>query len=88
VIVILAPSASATVAGTVSVLVGASDNVGVVKVELYVDGRLTTIATSAPFTTKWNARDKSVATGSHTLQVRAYDAAGNIGSSAPLLVKK
>ena len=88
VISILSPSAGATVNGTVSVVVSASDNVGVVKVELYVDGVLSTTTTSAPFTTKWNSNPKPVAKGAHTLQVRAYDAAGNIGNSAPVTVYK
>jgi hypothetical protein len=72
----------------VTVNVNATDNVGVVKVELYVDGRLEASSTSAPFQTKWNTRPKNVAKGNHTLQVRAYDAAGNVGVSAPAMVTK
>ena len=70
----------------VSVYVNATDNVGVVKVELYVDGKLNSTSTSAPFTTKWNAR--KAASGAHTLQCKAYDAAGNVGTSATVTVYK
>lgn len=82
---ITSPSAGATVSGTsVSVYVKATDNVGVVKVELYVDGAVSNTSTTAPFTTKWNTR--KAASGAHTLQCKAYDAAGNVGTSASLTV--
>lgn len=87
-IIITSPASGATVSGTVSVFVQASDNVGVVKVELYVDRALTATSTSAPFTTKWNAKSRSVAKGAHTLQTKAYDAAGNAGVSAVITVYK
>jgi hypothetical protein len=78
--------AGSTVSGNVSVLVNASDNVGVVKVVLYVDNVQTATSTVAPFTTKWNSR--KAAAGAHTLQTRAWDAAGNVGVSAPVAVNK
>lgn len=77
---ITSPKDGATVSGIVFVLVNASDNVGVKQVELYVDGKLTTTSTASPFTTKWNAKKASV--GRHTLQVKAYDAAGNVGAAS------
>jgi hypothetical protein len=76
---ITSPANGGTVAGNVSVLVSAADNVGVVKVELYVDGQLKATSMSVPFTTKWNT--KREARGAHTLQCKAYDAAGNVGTS-------
>jgi hypothetical protein len=85
---ILSPSSGSSVSGAVSVLVSTSDNIGVVRVDLYMDGALSSTATSAPFTTKWNTRPKGVAKGAHTLQVRAYDAAGNTGDSAVVTVYK
>ena len=72
--------------GNVSVLVSATDAVGVVRVELYVDGQLTATSTASPFTTKWNTN--KAAKGGHTLQCRAYDAAGNAGLSQVLTVYK
>jgi hypothetical protein len=60
---IISPAAGATVSGTVAVLVAASDNVGVVTVDLYVDGVYQATSTSAPFTTYWKAPGKP---GPHT----------------------
>jgi subtilisin family serine protease len=77
---ILSPANGGRVSGQVSVLVSATDQVGVVRVDLYVDGALTSSTTTAPFTTKWNARRARA--GAHTIQCRAYDAAGNVGLSA------
>jgi len=74
------------VSGAVYVLVGATDNVGVAKVNLYVDGALISTSTSSPFTNKWNTR--KAASGAHTVQCKAYDAAGNIGSSNTVTVYK
>jgi thermitase len=85
-ITILSPSDGDTVAKNVQVKVDAVDNVAVVKVELYVDGKLTSTSTSAPFTVSWNPR--KAANGLHTLQCKAYDAAGNIGASQVVTVYK
>jgi len=83
---ITSPTNGSTVSGNVSVNVSVADNVGVTKAELYVDGRLITAATSAPFAMKWNTRRETA--GSHTLQCKAYDAAGNVGASAAVTVYK
>jgi len=83
---ILSPSNGARISSQVTVLVSASDQVGVARVDLYVDGALTSSATTSPFTTKWNA--KKAKAGAHTLQCRAYDAAGNVGLSGNLTVYK
>jgi hypothetical protein len=76
---ISAPSSSATVAGTVSVLGTATDNVGVTKIEMDVDGAAVATATSSPFSFSWNST--AVSNGSHSITVNAYDAAGNMGSA-------
>jgi thermitase len=78
-ITIVSPANGARVSSSVNVLVAATDQVGVVRVELYVDGALTATSTSSPFSTRWNAR-KAWA-GAHTLQCKAYDLAGNVGVS-------
>jgi len=83
---ITAPSNGVVVSGSVSVMVNATDNVGVVKVDLYVDGALVSTSTSSPFTNRWNSR--KAASGAHTLLCKAYDAAGNIGVSATVTVYK
>jgi hypothetical protein len=78
-----APAAGATVSGTVAVSGSTSDAVGVVSVSLVVDGA--TVASAVPgaggaVSFSWNSR--TVANGSHTLQLRARDAAGNVGASS------
>jgi hypothetical protein len=81
---ITAPANGATVSGTVSVTASASDNVGVTKVEFYLDSVLKSTSTTSPYS--WSFNTTTVANGSHTLQSKAYDAAGNIGSSATISV--
>jgi hypothetical protein len=81
---ITAPAGGATVSGTTSVTASASDNVGVTKVEFYLDGALQTTDTTSPYSWSWNTT--TAANGSHTLQSKAYDAAGNVGSSSTITV--
>jgi hypothetical protein len=69
-----------------SVQVSASDNVRVVKNELYVDGVLAATSTTAPFTIKWTTRKATA--GAHALQCKAYDAAGNAATSSAITVFK
>ena len=76
---ITSPSDGSKLKGTtVKVNVSASDNIGITKVELYIDGRLFGTSNSSTASFNWNIRN--VTSGAHTLQAYAYDAAGNIGS--------
>ena len=77
---ITAPSAGASVSATTTVNVAASDNVGVTRVQLYVDGTSLGFDSSTPFSFAWDTTQAS--NGIHSLQAIAYDAAGNQGSSA------
>lgn len=79
-----APTNGATVSGTVSVSASASDNVGVDRVEFLLDGALLGSDSSAPYAIAWNAA--ASVNGTHTLQARAVDLAGNVGSSAAITV--
>ncbi len=81
---ITAPAAGATVAGTASVTASASDNVGVTRVEFYLDGALRSTDTSSPYAWSWDTT--ATPNGAHTLTSRAYDAAGNVGTSAGVAV--
>jgi hypothetical protein len=81
---ITAPAAGATVSGTASVTASATDNVGVTKVEFYVDGVLASTDTASPYAFSWNTT--TALNGSHSLSSKAYDAAGNVGSSANVTV--
>ena len=81
---IASPASSTTLGGTVSVTANASDNVGVTKVEFYLNGALQTSATAAPYSFSWNTA--TITNGSYTLSAKAYDAAGNVGQSANVVV--
>src|SRR5947207_8926346 len=81
---ITAPANGATISGTVSVTASASDNVGVTKVEFYLDGALKSTSTTSPYSWSWNTTTST--NGSHTLQSKAYDAANNIGASTTISV--
>jgi subtilase family serine protease len=82
---ITAPANGATVSGTaVSVTASASDNVGVTKVEFYLDGALKSTDTTSPYAWTWDST--TAANGSHTLVSKAYDAANNVGTSATVTV--
>jgi hypothetical protein len=72
------------VSGTVAVSASASDNVGVIEVQLLVDGSVVGTLTALPYNFAWNTT--TLANGSHTLQAKAYDAAGNVGASAIVTV--
>lgn len=75
---VTAPANGATVSGAVDITATASDNVGVVKVEFYVDGMLLGTDTSSPYALTWTTG--SVPNGSHRIMAKAVDAAGNVGT--------
>jgi hypothetical protein len=79
-----APSSGSTVSGTVAVTASASDNMGVSKVEFYVNSVLQGTVTSSPYTYSWNTT--SVANGSNTLVAKAYDTSGNVATSSSVVV--
>lgn len=87
VVAISSPTQGSKLSGkTVRVSVNSSDNIAVTKVELYIDGKLFGTSTSASASFSWNI--SKVATGAHTLQAYAFDAAGNIGASQLVTVYK
>lgn len=79
---ITAPAADATVAGTISVEVTATDDTAVAQVRLAVDGAQLAGDTTAPYSFFWDTRQ--VANGTHVLVAEASDAAGNVGVSPPV----
>jgi hypothetical protein len=72
---ITAPANGATVSGTITVSVSASDNVGVTQINLLVDGVFFATVTRAPYNFQVNTTN--YANGNHTLYAKVYDAAGN-----------
>jgi subtilisin family serine protease/PKD repeat protein len=79
-----APAPGTTVLGTVNVTADASDNVGVTRVSFFVNGAFLGTDTTAPYELAWNTTLGG--NGSHALVAKAYDAGGNVGSSAPVTV--
>lgn len=81
---ITAPINGATVAGLVTVQASASDNNSVSRVDFVLDGGVVYSDTTTPYT--FTGDSTQVDDGSHTLQAKAYDPAGNVGSSAVVTV--
>ncbi len=77
------PTATASesgTSGTITLNATASDNVGVTKVEFYVDGGLKGTSTASPYTMTLDST--TLTNASHSLTAKAYDAANNIGTSS------
>lgn len=70
-----APASGSMVSGTSKVSATASDNVGVAKVEFYVNSQLAATSTTSPYSFNWDTT--KVPNGQQVLIVKAYDAAGN-----------
>lgn len=77
-----APANGSTASGTMSVTASATDNIGVTKVEFYVNGTLAATDTASPYVYSWNTAN--LAAGTYTLMAKAYDAAGNVGTSSTI----
>ena len=81
------PAVSASVSGSsgsITLSANASDNVGVSRVEFYVDGVLVGTDTTAAYSMALDST--TLANGSHTLTAKAFDAAGNSATSADVPV--
>lgn len=73
------PAAGATISGTVALSATATDNVGVTKVEFYVDNVVkATVTTGAANVFTSSLSTSSLTNASHVVLAKAYDAAGNI----------
>jgi hypothetical protein len=68
-----------------TITASATDNKGVSKMELYVDNALQTTFSSGSLSWNWNTR--SIAAGAHTIQVKAFDAAGNVSTASSTVYK-
>ncbi|WP_068547005.1 S8 family serine peptidase [Thalassotalea crassostreae] len=65
----------ATITSNQTIVVTASDNIDVVRTELYINGQLKASSLSSTIQYGWNI--KKVSNGSHSISAKAYDAAGN-----------
>ncbi|BAV33068.1 hypothetical protein SCL_0748 [Sulfuricaulis limicola] len=85
VVSLTAPAADVVVKGSITLDASATDNVGVVGVSFFLDGVvLGSEDTVAPYARTWDTT--AVAEGTHSLKVRARDAAGNVAESAAITV--
>lgn len=74
-----APTANESVSDIETATADAHDNIGVTKVEFYLDGSLKMPDTEAPYNYSFDS--KTLTNGTHSLSAKAYDAAGNIGTA-------
>jgi thermitase len=81
---ITAPTAFSSISGLVPINVSATDNVGVARIELLVNGTTVAVDSGAPFGFSWNS--SGVANGMADLVAVAYDAAGNFTASSTVSV--
>ncbi len=79
-VAITSPGNGATVTGTISFSVNASDNVAVSSVIFKADGNQVGNLTASPYTLSYNTT--SLTNGTHSLSATAYDAAGNSATAS------
>jgi len=70
--------------GSVTVGASATDNVAVTQVCIYMDGIQSYCSLAAPYAFQWNP--KKAKPGTHVFVAKAWDAAGNTGSTAQVSV--
>ena len=76
---IASPANGATVSGTTTIQVNASDNVGVTSIQLSIDGTLVSSTSASSLSFGWNTSNYSNST--HTISATASDAAGNVSTA-------
>jgi hypothetical protein len=77
---IFKPLNNAVVWGQTPIYIEAADSLsGIERIELYVDGSMKATLTEGPYEYTWDTA--SVSDGSHTIQAKIYDNAGNEGVS-------
>lgn len=81
---LVSSAVNVTTASTITLAVTAADDVGVARVEFYEGTTLLGTRTSAPY--EFPISFTTPGTGTHTYTARAFDAAGNSGTSAAVVV--
>lgn len=77
VVTILSPGDGASIGNLETVLASASDDSGISRMELFLDGELKAVKYKSELSWNWNTRKLSK--GAYTLSVKAFDTAGNEG---------
>lgn len=74
------PSSGQTISNDIEITSNSSDNRGVARVQLWIDGKLYQTQYQSPYKFTWATIDES--DGSHSIQLKAFDANGNMGVSS------
>lgn len=80
-VTISSPANGSTVSKKAVISGSALDNISVKSMEVYIDGVLKASSTSGSISYTWNI-NRNVKAGAHTITLKAYDDAGNIGQSS------
>ena len=84
-VIITSPEAGAVVNEIITITCMSSDNQGVDKVELWINGESSGATdNSEPYSFQWNTIN--IEDGSYTIIIRAYDTSGNISDSRPIIL--
>ena len=84
-VTITSPQSGSTVSDSITITCMSSDNEGVEKVELWVNGVSTgVIDNTEPYSLNWNTTTHE--DGSFTIIVRSYDLSGNTTDSEPIIL--
>jgi hypothetical protein len=83
-VALIDPYSSAKVAGAFQIAATATDNVGVTRLEFYLDSNLLGAVNGPPYIMPANTA--GVSDGFHTITVKAFDAAGNVSPPATVTV--
>lgn len=76
----VSPADGTRIRNSVGVSATATDNVGVTRMEIYIDGMLKATSGTSSVAFTWNS--KREASGAHSITVKAYDANKNTGTSS------
>ena len=79
------PPNAQSLTGVVPLHAEAMDDVGVLKIVWLIDGAPASVVRRAAYDFSWNTATAGL--GSHTIEARAFDAAGNAASSGTIDVK-
>ncbi len=85
VVSIISPADGAHLSKLVKITVLASDNIGVTRMQLYVDGVLRVNKLASTISWPWNIKKES--SGEHIISSKAYDAAGNVETDSITIYK-
>ncbi|MBI5037756.1 MAG: Ig-like domain-containing protein [Candidatus Kerfeldbacteria bacterium] len=84
---ITAPVASPpSISGEVNITMTASDNIGVARVDVYIDGQYRGPASLSGGNYIWPWNTRAYPNGDHELRAYVYDLSGNTGSAIPIVV--